>query len=153
MKAHLWIPVLFLALGLGWVGCNTPTSPDEKKNGGETVAKLDCEPLPDQVGALRFCKLEYDWGTITSGDSVFAFFTFKNARKFPVRITGVYTSCECTRGEFPIDPVPPGGYGQIVGKFFSAGQPIARFEKILAISVEGEELPASVMMKGNVVAQ
>lgn len=142
MKAQFWIPTLFLAMALGFVACQPP----------KPVVQ-ECEPLPDQVGAIRFCKLEYDWGTINSGDSVFAFFTFKNARKFPVRITGVYTSCECTQGEFPKDPIPPGGYGQIVGKFFSAGQPIARFEKILAIQVEGEELPASVMMKGNVVAQ
>lgn len=148
---RIWILTVIGAMALTTLGCQTEGGSKEVNGGKETIAKLDCEPLPDQVGALHFCKLEHDWGTITTGDSVFAFFTFKNVRKFPVRITKVYTSCECTVGDFPVDPIPPGAFGQVIGKFFSAGQPIARFEKILAVEVEGENYPFNLMMKGNVV--
>lgn len=133
-----------LVLLLVFSGC-----PGEEKK-GDDVVPLDCEPLPGSLGPLHFCKMEHNWGAIQQGDSIFGFFTFKNSKDYPVTIKQIFTSCECVQAEYPVGPIKPGSYHQIIGKFFSADQPVGKYEKIMAVLVEGEEVPYSLMLKGTV---
>jgi Protein of unknown function (DUF1573) len=75
------------------------------------------------VAKLIFDEPVFDFGEIKEGDEVTHAYKFTNSGKVPLVIQNARASCGCTTPEWPNDPIPPGGTGQILAKFNSDGRP------------------------------
>lgn len=72
---------------------------------------------------LNWDKTTHDFGDIVQGDKVEHTYQFTNTGNEPLIITNVTTQCGCTTPKgWPRDPVPPGGKGEIIAAFNSAGK-------------------------------
>ncbi len=81
---------------------------------------------------ITFEKNTHDFGDIVQGDKVEKVFFFTNTGKEALIITNIQISCGCTTPEWPRDPIPPGGKGQISIGFNSAGK-MGKQNKVLPI--------------------
>lgn len=61
-------------------------------------------------------------GKINEGQVLQIHFRFKNTGDQPLVIKSVQPSCGCTVADFPKEPIPPGGEGEITGSFDSKGR-------------------------------
>ncbi len=86
------------------------------------VAKERDYKSNDGAAVLTFDKNDHDFGVITQGDVVETIFTFKNTGKSELIITNATSTCGCTIPEWPKEPIPVGGEGEIKVKFNSAGK-------------------------------
>jgi Protein of unknown function (DUF1573) len=75
------------------------------------------------VAKLNFDEPIFDFGEIKEGEEVTHAYKFTNTGKVPLVIQNARASCGCTTPEWPNDPIPPGGTGQIMAKFNSDGRP------------------------------
>lgn len=75
--------------------------------------------LLEKPGAFRFDTTVYDFGEIIQGQKVRHIFKFKNVGEGDLVISDAKTSCGCTVSEYPRNPVPPGGEGEVVVEFDS----------------------------------
>ncbi|MDH4058501.1 MAG: DUF1573 domain-containing protein [Cyclobacteriaceae bacterium] len=71
---------------------------------------------------LAFEKNTHDFGDIYQGDRVEQVFKFKNTGTEPLIITNIEVTCGCTAPEWPRNPIPAGGEGEIKVAFNSAGK-------------------------------
>jgi hypothetical protein len=71
---------------------------------------------------LAFEKNTHDFGDIFQGDKVEQVFKFTNTGSEPLIITNIQVTCGCTAPEWPRNPIPPGGKGEIKIGFNSAGK-------------------------------
>jgi hypothetical protein len=62
-----------------------------------------------------------DFGKIAEGQKLQVAFRFRNTGSMPLVITRVQASCGCTIAEQPVEPIAPGGEGQIRAVFNSEG--------------------------------
>lgn len=91
---------------------NTPTSTPE--------ADVQPEgPLP----SFAFDESSFDFGTINEGDVVDHTFTFTNTGEAPLIISSATASCGCTVPQWPKEPIPVGGTGEIKVQFNSRNKP------------------------------
>ena len=74
------------------------------------------------VAKIVFEKDVYDFGTIKDGEKVTYSFKFKNEGVAPLLISDASSSCGCTVPEWPKDPIPVGGKGEITVTFNSSGK-------------------------------
>lgn len=70
---------------------------------------------------ITFDKAEHDFGTILQGEVVTYSFRFSNTGNAPLIISNVQTSCGCTVGDFPREPIAPGKDGLIKATYDSKG--------------------------------
>lgn len=91
----------------------------------------------------------HDFGDIEQGDKVEYTYRFTNSGGEPLIITNVTTQCGCTTPKgWPRDPVPPGGKGEIIAAFNSAGK-FGKQHKVVtivsnAVNSEGAQLILNV---------
>jgi len=71
---------------------------------------------------LSFDNLEYDYGTITSGEKVQYAYKFKNTGSEPLIISNAKGSCGCTVPEWPKEPIAPGATSEILVQFDSSNK-------------------------------
>lgn len=72
---------------------------------------------------LAWEKSKHDLGTITQGDVVEYTFKFTNKGTEPLIIHEVQVSCGCiTIKDWPLDPITPGGKGNLVIRYNSSGK-------------------------------
>ena len=71
---------------------------------------------------FQFAEEEFDFGSITEGESVSHAFKFKNTGKSDLLISSASGSCGCTVPEWPKDPIPPGKEGVVNVRFNSEGK-------------------------------
>ncbi|MFK7982336.1 MAG: DUF1573 domain-containing protein [Saprospiraceae bacterium] len=71
---------------------------------------------------LSFDNLEYDYGTITSGEKVQYAYKFKNTGSEPLIISNAKGSCGCTVPEWPKEPIAPGASSEILVQFDSSNK-------------------------------
>ncbi len=76
-------------------------------------------PSPSGSASISFKKKEFDFGKLTSGDVRTHTFQFTNTGSKDLLIEFVSGSCGCTVPEWPSQPIPPGGTGEIEVKFDS----------------------------------
>ena len=76
-------------------------------------------PLPE----FKFTEMNHDFGNINEGDVVEHTFTFTNAGQAPLIITNAAGSCGCTIPQWPREPIPVGGSGEIQVQFNSKNKP------------------------------
>ena len=75
----------------------------------------------DKQAVIQFDKEEHDFGSLLQGEVVTYSFHFTNTGSMPLIISGVTTSCGCTVGEYPHEPIAPGKSGIIKATYDSKG--------------------------------
>ena len=111
-------PILLLALGL-MTSCgskgNDTLSTDLGNNPKSAEQPTGKEPI------ITFDKTEHEFGKLLQGEVVTYSFHFTNTGNAPLLITEVKTSCGCTAGDFPREPIKPGQDGLIKATYDSKG--------------------------------
>lgn len=88
---------------------------------------------------LTFEKNTHDFGDIYQGDKVEQVFKFTNTGNEPLIITNIQVTCGCTAPEWPRQPIPPGGKGEIKIGFNSAGKMGRQNKTVTVISNSANE--------------
>lgn len=76
----------------------------------------------DEVDTSQLAKMEFDtttfnFGSVDPGAIVTHDFEFTNTGNVPLIISDVRSTCGCTVAEWPREPIPPGGTGEIPVRF------------------------------------
>ena len=87
---------------------NNPSSADGVKKGNNTPA-------------IKFEKMEHDFGKILQGEQVSYTFKFKNVGDATLIITSIEKTCGCTTPDFSSTPIKPGDSGKITITYDSKG--------------------------------
>jgi hypothetical protein len=69
--------------------------------------------------AITFPETTFDFGEVMEGDVVEHVYKFKNEGNEPLIISNAKGSCGCTVPEWPKEPIPVGGSGEIMVRFDS----------------------------------
>jgi hypothetical protein len=98
----------------------------EEKNEGNLSTDLVTSPksaseTSNKQAAIKFDKEEHDFGTLLQGEVVTYSFHFTNAGNMPLIISEVGSSCGCTVGDYPREPIAPGKTGDIKVTYNSSG--------------------------------
>jgi len=102
-------------------------------------------PVPvGPLTKLEFSETEFDFGNITSGESVTHMFKFKNTGKEPLVISNAKGSCGCTVPKWPKEPILPGKSGEIEVKFDSKNK-TGKQSKNVTITANTD--PANTILK------
>lgn len=72
--------------------------------------------------SLSFDEETYDFGEVMEGEKVVHVYKFQNTGKEPLVISNAKGSCGCTVPEWPREPIPVGGSGEIRVQFDSKGK-------------------------------
>ena len=96
------------------------------KNGGNLSTDLVTNPksatsTSNKQAAIKFDKEEHDFGTLLQGEVVTYSFHFTNTGNVPLIISDVGSSCGCTVGDYPREPIAPGKTGDIKVTYNSSG--------------------------------
>lgn len=96
------------------------------KSGGNLSTDLVTSPksatqTSNKQAAIKFDKEEHDFGTLLQGEVVSYSFHFTNIGNMPLIISEVGSSCGCTVGDYPREPIAPGKTGDIKVTYNSAG--------------------------------
>ena len=75
----------------------------------------------DKQAVIKFDKEEHDFGTLLQGEVVTYSFHFTNTGNVPLIISEVGSSCGCTVGDYPHEPIAPGKKGDIKVTYNSSG--------------------------------
>lgn len=102
------------------------TSCEGKKEEGQLSTDLVTSPqsatkTSDKRPVITFEKTEHDFGTLLQGEVVTYSFHFTNTGNMPLIISEVGSSCGCTVGDYPREPIAPGKMGDIKVTYNSAG--------------------------------
>ena len=73
------------------------------------------------MAVIKFEKEEHDFGTLLQGEVVSYSFHFTNEGNAPLLISEVGSSCGCTVGDYPREPIAPGKSGAIKVTYNSSG--------------------------------
>lgn len=117
------------------VANSEPAEPEVKPEG----------PLP----VFEFPESNHDFGTITEGEEVEKIFRFKNVGEAPLIISSATASCGCTVPNWPKEPIPVGGEGEIQVKFNSKGKPGIQ-NKTVTITANTYPKTSRLQIKANV---
>lgn len=150
MKKMKLIVVLFAGILL--VSCSS--SNDKKSMSTDVVRNTksaDKKKKPYEAAKIEFEETTRDFGRIIQGEKIAVNYYFENTGKSELVISTVKTSCGCTVGTYPKDPIKPGGKGKIEVVFDSKGK--KGFQNKTA-SVLANTLPnqTTLYIKGVVVA-
>jgi hypothetical protein len=145
------LPLLLL---LGLIACkDEPENKVQELRGGAN-ADLIRNPISadspldtQQMAKITFETTEYNFGTIDEGDVVEYSYKFTNTGKTPLTILSARSSCGCTTPEWPKEPIPPGGNGEIVAKFNSEGR-IGEQSKLVIVTANTFPNETTVKLKG-----
>ena len=115
----------------------------------KTVYRKAKKPVPatGPVAKIYWKDVEHDFGTVKAGKLVKYVFEFTNIGKIPYQITDIEGSCGCTIGKYTEGIIPPGGKGEVVVSFDSAGK---SGENTELITVIGNSYPARVVLVINI---
>jgi len=100
---------------------------------------------------LIFEKTSFDFGTMGElGGLVYHSFTFQNTSKDTVWMQNASASCHCTKGEFPLEGIPPKGTGTIKVTYDPKGRPW-EFETGVEVKLKGFAKTKELKVKGNTI--
>jgi hypothetical protein len=99
---------------------------------------------------IKFAEEAFDFGRITQGERVSHSFVFENTGKRELIVSGASGSCGCTVPEWPRQPIPPGGKGEIGVVFNSEGKSGYQ-EKTISVITNCEPATRIVRIKAEVV--
>ena len=103
------------------------TELDERNDREKLVSKL---PKTKMV----FPEDKFNFGKIKEGAKVQHAFKFKNLGENPLMISDAIASCGCTVPSFSKEPILPGGEGEILVEFNSAGRKGHQSKSVIIVS-------------------
>jgi len=98
---------------------------------------------------ITFDSAFYDFGTVKQGVMVKRTFRFTNTGADSLRISNVKVTCGCTVPEWPKEPVPPGGKGEIKVEFNTADK-VGRQLRILRVVANTEPEETLLQLGGEI---
>lgn len=152
MKKSLFF--LLLAASI-WGACKNdkPENGPEAAGGGSN-ADLVRNPVSanqpldtTKLARITYEQTEYDFGQVNEGELVTYKFKFTNTSNVPLTILKARSSCGCTVPEYPEEPTPPGGTGEITAKFNTDGKHHEQ-KKIIHVTANTYPGETSVLLKG-----
>lgn len=111
---------LFIALVLASCllsACNN--GPKEGLSTDLVTNPKSAEQSKGKEAVITFDKMDHDFGSILQGEVVSYSFHFTNSGGAPLIISNVSTSCGCTVGDYPREPIAPGKDGVIKATYDS----------------------------------
>ena len=98
----------------------------DNKDDGKLSTDLVTSPksaseTSNKQAAIKFDKEEHDFGSLLQGEVVSYSFHFTNTGNMPLIITEVGSSCGCTVGDYPHEPITPRKKGDIKVTYDSKG--------------------------------
>jgi len=115
-----------------------PTEPAVKPEG----------PLPE----FKFEESLHDFGSIKDGDVVEHVFSFVNSGEAPLIISDAKATCGCTVPDWPKEPIPVGGKGEIKVRFNSKGKPGVN-NKTVTLTANTWPTTERLQIKANVIKE
>lgn len=95
---------------------------------------------------------EYDFGLIKESDGLqTGTFQLINKGGKPIKITEVRPSCGCTSVDFPLEKINKGDTAVITVSFDPEDRP-GKFDKGIYVTLDKEDLPVNLRIKGTVLA-
>jgi len=97
---------------------NTTTTTPTATPTATPEANIPAGPLT----TVSFPETIYDFGEIQEGEKVTHVYKFTNSGSNPLLISNAKGSCGCTVPDWPREPIPPGGAGEIRVQYDSKGK-------------------------------
>mgnify|MGYP001228822604 FL=1 len=125
------------------------------------VAKLETEIASMRKGGIStimpagafpkftFEQEEHNFGQIRDGDIVSHTFRFTNTGEAPLIISKATAACGCTVPQWPKQPIPAGGTGQIQVQFDSSNKPGMQ-NKVVTITANTESKVKKLLIRAQV---
>ena len=113
------------------------------------LAKQRDYKISTGAAAISFSKSEHDFGVIDEGEIVETTFEFKNTGKTDLIISNAKSTCGCTIPEWPKEPIPVGGSGEIKVKFNSNNKH-NKVTKVVTLTTNTAKGSESVVIKADV---
>ena len=107
-------------------GGTVPNAPVINNASTPVVEEKPTGPTPE----FKFTQTAHDFGNINEGDVVEHTFSFTNAGQAPLIISSATGSCGCTIPQWPKEPIPVGGQGEILVQFNSKNKPNAQSKTV-----------------------
>lgn len=104
-------------------GVASASSPTITPVNNPRPAATPTEKPDGPVPSFQFEEELHDFGTIKDGDVVEHVFSFVNTGEAPLIISDAKGSCGCTVPDWPREPIPVGGTGELKVKFNSKNKP------------------------------
>lgn len=129
-------------------GKGSPVPSTPTNTASQVRAEKPEGPLPE----FKFAQTNHDFGNINEGEVVETTFTFTNAGQAPLIISSATGSCGCTIPQWPKEPIPVGGTGEIQVQFNSKNKPGAQ-NKTVTITANTYPKITKLNIKALVAAQ
>jgi hypothetical protein len=94
----------------------------------------------------------YDFGKAVEGEKIDFSFRFKNTGTHPLIIQKAVASCGCTKPEWPMQPIPPGGIASVKAEFNSEGR-VGPAHKVITVTSNANPSFPQLKLTGIVVAK
>ena len=114
-----------------------------RKGGGSTIVPAGAFPK------FTFEQEEHNFGQIRDGDIVSHTFRFTNSGEAPLIISIATAACGCTVPQWPKQPIPVGGSGEIQVQFDSSNKPGMQ-NKVVTITANTESKVKKLLIRAQV---
>ena len=114
-----------------------------RKGGGSTIVPAGAFPK------FTFEQEEHNFGHIRDGDIVSHTFRFTNSGEAPLIISKATAACGCTVPQWPKQPIPVGGSGEIQVQFDSSNKPGMQ-NKVVTITANTESKVKKLLIRAQV---
>ena len=114
-----YLMVLAVVVTMAMSGCDNKD--DGKLSTDLVTSPKSASETSNKQAAIKFDKEEHDFGSLLQGEVVSYSFHFTNTGNMPLIITEVGSSCGCTVGDYPHEPIAPGKKGDIKVTYDSKG--------------------------------
>ena len=114
-----------------------------RKGGGSTIVPAGAFPK------FSFDQEEHNFGQIRDGDIVSHTFRFTNSGEAPLIIPKATAACGCTVPQWPKQPIPVGGSGEIQVQFDSSNKPGMQ-NKVVTITANTESKVKKLLIRAQV---
>jgi hypothetical protein len=161
VKSLFFLAVVFSLV----VACKSDSSGDQARESLATTNTNTQSPATQTPGeavpvgpltSVEFPDTEFDFGEIEEGEKVVHVFAFKNTGDEPLVISKAQGSCGCTVPDWPREPIPVGGEGEIRVQYDSRGKGKTRAEggrvenKRVTITANTDPVNTYIYIKGKV---
>ena len=114
-----------------------------RKGGGSTIVPAGAFPK------FTFEQEEHNFGQIRDGDIVSHTFRFTNSGEAPLIISKATAACGCTVPQWPKQPIPVGGSGEIQVQFDASNKPGMQ-NKVVTITANTESKVKKLLIRAQV---
>jgi hypothetical protein len=106
-----YLMALAVVVTMAMSGCDNKD--DGKLSTDLVTSPKSASETSNKQAAIKFDKEEHDFGSLLQGEVVSYSFHFTNTGNAPLLISSVNSSCGCTVGSYPREPIAPGKEGSI----------------------------------------